>query len=81
MVRYLMVLLTASSGVDMTATMGFTKQSRIAVRATDSSMNKDAVLPTAKFTCLRSCAPTARPVITVVPIASPTIMTVSMCMT
>lgn len=27
------------------------------------------------------CAPTARPVITVVPIASPTIMTVSMCMT
>ena len=65
----------------MIATIGFTKYSKTTVRQMESSMNSVTVLPMDWFTCSRSLAPTARPIMTVVPMASPTIMTVSMCMT
>lgn len=47
----------------------------------DTAKNSTAVVPMALRTRSPSSAPTACAIVTVVPIASPTIMTVSMCMT
>ena len=52
-----------------------------AVSTTETSMNSVTVFPKQADMRFWSPAPTARPIDTVVPIASPTIMTVSMCMT
>ena len=76
-----MVPATASSGVDMTATMGRTSARKTTIRATDTAMNSETVLPMTAEIFLWSWAPMARPMLTVVPMASPTIMTVIMCMT
>ena len=81
MMRYRTVPPTASSGVDMTLTIGRTSRTRTAVMAADTSMNSVTVLPTQAETRFLSLAPTARPMDTVVPMARPTIMTVSICMT
>lgn len=72
---------TASAGVDMTATMGRTQASSPAVNTSESPKNSVTVLPVTAAAWRRSPAPTARPMQTVVPMASPTIMTVSICMT
>ena len=81
MVRYWTVPSTASAGVDMTAAMGRTSASSAAVSTRDTAMNRVTLLPTAR--AARSCSwpPTARPMVMVAPMASPTIMTVSMCIT
>ena len=72
---------TASAGVDITDTMGFTSTSKSTITAADTPINKVMVFPTVSAACLDCFAPTALPMVTVAPIASPTIMTVSMCMT
>ena len=81
MVRYAAVPLTASSGVDMTETIGRTRSSKSTVSAAETAINSVAVFPISCAARFRSPAPTACPMQTVVPIASPTIMTVSICMT
>lgn len=48
---------------------------------TDRLMKSVTVLPMAAEASSCSLAPIARPIMTVEPMASPTIMTVSMCMT
>ena len=63
------------------ATMGRTSRSSTPIRATDTTINKETVLPMMAVTRLCSPAPMARPMPTVEPMASPTIMTVIMCMT
>ena len=68
-------------GVDMTATIGRTSARKTTIRATDTAMNSETVLPMMAEIFLWSWAPMARPMLTVVPMASPTIMTVIMCMT
>ena len=63
----------------MTAVIGRRSSSSPTVSTSESDRNSVTVLPVAA--CGRSSAPMARAIETVVPIASPTIMTVSMCMT
>ena len=65
----------------MTAVMGRTSRSSTAVSASDTTANSVTVLPVAFAASARLPAPTARAMETVVPMASPTSMTVSMCMT
>ena len=72
---------TAASGVDISATMGFTHTSSSAMAATATAMNSVMVLPTMAEVRLPSPAPTARAMDTVVPMARPTIITVSICIT
>ena len=79
--RYAAVPSTAASGVDMTATMGRTASSSAAVSTAERARNSTAVLPTQAEARRRSPAPTACAMFTVEPMASPTIITVSMCMT
>ena len=81
MVRYAFVLDTDSDGVDIMAVIGSTKNSSIAVQTTDTPINKVTVLYTAAKACLCSFAQMAFPMVSVEPMASPTIITVSMCMT
>ena len=80
-IRYVTVPDTASAGVDMTDTIGFTKSSNNRVAAADRPINRAAVLPIAARAYEEFLAPTALPMVTVDPMASPTIMTVSMCIT
>lgn len=72
---------TAASGVDMTAVIGRRSSSSPAVSTSESDRNSVTVLPVAAAACGRSSAPMARAIETVVLIASPTIMTVIICMT
>ena len=72
---------TACAGVDITATMGCTSASSTAVSTTDSAMNSVTVLPMAAEAFSVLPAPTACPMLTVEPMASPTSITVSMCIT
>ena len=72
---------TASAGVDMTATMGRVMHSSTPVRTTDRPMNRVTVLPMHREARLWSPPPTAWPMLTVAPMARPTSMTVSMCIT
>ena len=58
-----------------------TSKSKTAVRTTDIPRNRVTVFPIQEATDFRSPAPTACPMETVEPMASPTIITVSMCMT
>ena len=73
--------MTASAGVDMTAVIGRTSRSRTAVSTRETTAKSVTVLPVARETAARATAPTARAMETVVPMARPTSMTVSMCMT
>lgn len=68
-------------GVDMAETIGWTKRSKRTVSATEAAINSVTVFPISCAAPFRSPAPTACPMLTVVPIARPTIMTVSMCIT
>ena len=72
---------TASAGVDMTAAIGRASASSSPVSTTLSARNSVVVLPMQPAAPRRSRAPTAWPIVTVAPMARPTIMTVSMCMT
>ena len=62
-------------------TMGRTKTSRMAISTTESAINRVTVLPITAVARLCSPAPMGRPMLTVEPIARPTIITVIMCMT
>ena len=79
--RYAMVPSTASAGVDMARTMGCTKASSSTVSTSETVINRMTVFPTLCAALFWSPLPTACPMLTVVPMASPTIMTVSICMT
>ena len=81
MVRYAAVPFTASSGVDITETIGRTKNNSKIVIRTEIAINKTTVFPMSCAACFLFFAPMACPILTVVPIASPTIMTVSICIT
>ena len=65
----------------MTATISSASAKSTTVSASESAMNSVTVLPIAQAARARSPPPTARPIATVEPIARPTIMTVSMCIT
>lgn len=72
---------TASSGVDMMETILPRSASSSAVSARDSSMKSVTVLPMAEAVRFLSPPPAACAMLTVAPIARPTSMTVSMCIT
>ena len=78
-VRYVTVPETASFGMPITPTRGLTRIRSSIVHTAESVMNKVIVLPTADAVFFLSPAPAALPITTVVPIASPTIITVIMC--
>ncbi len=61
--------------------MGFTEISSRAMRAIEPSRNIVTVFPTERAAFSLFPSPTARPIVTVDPIARPTSITVSMCMT
>ena len=63
----------------MAATMGCTSISSRAIPARATPINKTAVFPITRETRLWSFAPMACAILTVVPIARPTIITVIMC--
>ena len=81
MVRYARVPATASAGVDMMAVMGPSSPASSPASAAESTRNSTAPLPMVLPARRFSPAPTAWPMPTVIPIASPTSMTVTMCMT
>ena len=80
-IRYIRVPAMASSGVEMIFTMGFTSPNRTAASTTDPSIKSVTVLPMTFAASRLFFAPMARPMLTVVPIARPTNMTVIMCIT
>ena len=80
-VRYRRAPATASAGVDMTPTMGPTHASSTAVSTTESPINSTVVLPIFSAIRRRFRPPTAWAMVTVEPMARPTIITVSMCIT
>ena len=80
-VRYAAVPSAASAGVDMTATMGHTSATSKTVSTTATPANRVTVLPLARVACARLPPPTACATCTVVPMASPTSTTVSICIT
>lgn len=69
------------SGVEMSATTDLTDKSRMAVSTPEKNRKRVAVLPTAFAAFSRSPEPIVCPMLTVLPIARPTRMTVSICMT
>ena len=79
--RYAMVPETASAGTDMTRVIGLTRNSSPTVNTTETDRKSVMVLPIAREACFLLPAPTACPIITVPPIARPTIITVSICIT
>ena len=81
MVRYRTVPETASAGVDMTAVMRCTSKSKTTVSRAEIPPKSVTVLPTARAALFSSPAPTACAMVTLVPMARPTSITVSMCMT
>ena len=81
MMREAAVPSDGSAGVDITEMLGRTSTSRITISVTETAINSVTVFPMSCAACFRFPAPTACPMLTVVPMASPTIMTVSICMT
>ena len=79
--RYAMAPGTASGGVDSRCTIGCVSPSRANVAAAAIIVKRETVFPIARRMPSSSSAPTKRPIMTVVPMARPTIMTVTMCMT
>ena len=80
-VRYARAPSAASAGVDMTETIGEVSASSSAVSTSETPTKSTAVFPMYPAARSRRLPPTDCPTQTVVPIASPTIITVSMCMT
>ena len=76
-----MVSDTDSAGVDITFTIGLTAKSSTSVKIRDNAINKVIVFPMASEVCFLFWAPMDWPILTVAPIASPTIITVIMCIT
>ena len=76
----MLVPATASCGVAIRTTIGFTSTTSMTVNATAIPIKSVMVLPMIFSACSMHFAPTLCPIVTVVPIASPTIMTVIMCM-
>ena len=62
-------------------TIAFTERNKTTVKTTDSTINKVAVFPVSIAALFLSLAPMACPMFTVAPIARPTIITVSICIT
>ena len=81
MVRYCTVPGTASAGTPIRPTSGRTAATSTAVKPRETAMNRVTVLPMAASASRILPAPTAWPMMTVEPMASPTMITVSMCMT
>ena len=81
MMRYAFAPATASSGTDTSRMMGSTKPTSTAASTTDPVRNRVTVLPMSFAAWERFPAPTARPMVTVVPMARPTIITVIICIT
>ena len=73
------MLFTASAGVDMAFTMGSMHKVSNTAAATERLKNKVTVFPIVTSTCFSFFAPVSWPMETVVPIASPTIITVIIC--
>ena len=65
----------------MTDTIGRTSSTSAAVSTSESAIKSVTVLPTSSAARRRSPAPTACPMLTVAPMARPTIITVSICIT
>lgn len=76
-----MVPSSACAGVDIAIAIGLLRRRSAAVSIMESPMNRVVVLPMQDAVLLSLPPPTAWPMLTVDPIASPTIMTVIMCMT
>lgn len=74
------MLSTASAGVDITDTMGLMHRVRITADNTERLKNKTTVFPIAANIRFSFFAPASWPMETVVPMASPTIITVIICM-
>lgn len=72
--------LIASTGVDITLTIGLMMSRRIPAAKTETAMNSETELPMVLDAPLSFLAPIALANVTVVPIANPTIMTVRKCM-
>ena len=81
MVRYCTVPGTASAGTPIRPTSGRTAATSTVVKPRETAMNRVTVLPMAASASRILPAPTAWPMTTVEPMASPTMITVSMCMT
>ena len=79
--KYIAVPAAASCGVDMTLTMPFTEKNKTIVNTIESIINNVTVFPVSAAALFLSLAPIACPILTVAPIARPTIITVSMCIT
>ena len=79
--RYARAPGTASGGVDSSWTIGCVSPSRAHVASAAIIAKRVIVFPMARRMPSSSSAPTKRPIMTVVPMARPTIMTVTMCMT
>ena len=79
-VRYIFVCATDSAGTAITFTMGATSSKSAAVKSSETTVNTLTVLPMMRGSFFPSSAPTALPMVTVAPVASPTIITVSICM-
>ena len=80
-VRYATVPGTASAGVDIQTAIGSAIRASTAVSATETAIKSVTVLPMPPAARRLSLPPTACPMNTVAPMASPTIITVSMCIT
>ena len=76
--RYCVVPQTASAGVPISVTMPCTLSSSMAVSTSATPANNVMVLPMASAASSSRFAPTGRPMVTVAPMASPTMTTVSM---
>ena len=80
-VRYCLASGTASAGVDSAARMPSVNSSSRAVAAREKTVKMTAVLPMQLEAARRSPAPMERLMATVLPMARPTMMTVSMWVT
>ena len=81
MVRQDIVPITASCGVDITVTIGFVSKSSTVISTRATPINRITVFPIPSATRFLSLLPIACPMLTVVPMASPTSITVIICMT
>ena len=72
---------TACSGVETMRTIGSTSPTSTAASTTDPAINSVTVLPMSRAARGLFSAPTARPIVTVAPMARPTIITVIICIT
>ena len=79
--KYALVSSIASSGVLITLTIGATSTSNTNDNTTATNAKSTIVFPIVLAILRRSFAPTNLAIITTEPIASPTIITVSMCIT